>query len=257
MIFTHYLKRIYRDKLTTIMLILFPIAISAVMTIASNANVGENFIHIVDGYNIFATNNFFFQVIFFQFFGAQLLTDYLYLDFRSDMRWRLKSTPKSLNSYIMGAIVASFFVNMLNSAIILGVGYFVFDAHVGNLLITAGTLALLAIFLTFVGILLFMLVPKKSTTTAIIMAFAFAQFIIVQFTGVFNNIDISQLGAWSFIPIGTGVAAISYLTPVIWVEEAMTNAESMRMALTHMGILAGYAAVAGIAALIIGRKRPI
>jgi len=258
MILKTYIIRTLKDPLNLIMLILFPIAMISVMTFAANANV-EGYDHITNGFNRFATGNLTFNVVFFQFFCGMIVTDYLYLDFRSDMRWRLMATPKPFNRFLFSAIASSTFVSILNGAIILAFGRFALSAHLHNLLITGATLIILAVFLTMLGVLCFMFFPKKGTTTAVIMAFAFAQMLPIQFGML--RIEPDVIGAASFMPVVAGVRAMQH-SGVMMAEFSdgefigMLDAD-MQMALIHLGILAGFMVVTAIVVAIMGRRRPI
>jgi len=258
MILKTYIIRTLKDPINLVMLILFPIVLISVMTFTANANV-EGYNHIINGFNRFATSNVTFNAIFFQFFCGMIVTDTLYLEFRSDMRWRLMAVPKPFSRFIMSAIASSIFVSILNGAAILIFGRFVLNAHLHNLVITSVTLITAAVFLTLLGVLLFMIIPKKGTTTAIMFAFAFGQMLPLQF-GMFN-FEADAIGVGSFLPVMAGVRAMEH-SGVMMAGFADGNFvgmidTDMRMALIHLGILAGYMIVTGIAVIIVGRRRPI
>jgi len=244
-----------KDPMNFIMLILFPIVMISVTTLSGNV---EGTDHIRNGFDLFATSQTTFNALFFQFFCAMIVTDLLYLEFRSDMRWRIMATPIPFSRFVRAGIIASIIVSIINGALVFSFGRFVLNAHLHNLFISSITLLTLAMFLTFLGVLLFMLIPNKSTTTAIIMVFAFAQLLPVQFNMI--SIELGSVGIASFLPVVAANNAMMYSG--IMISEVIEGTRiwhdtDMIMSLTHLGILAGYMLVAGAAVAFLGRKRPI
>jgi len=116
-----------------------------------------------------------------------------------------------------------------------------------------------------VGVLFFLIFPKKGTTTAAIMIFAFAQMVILNF----NMIPLPQFGEMapaSFFPIVAGTNAISnagdklfrFVDPdLAWEGGIELLGTDMSSAYAHVGILAGLTIAVLIAVIIVGRKRKI
>ena len=261
MILKHYLLRTLKEPVNFIMLILFPSVMIAITTFAFTGNMDSAF-YMFDGYNRSATTNLTFNGVFFMFFSGMIVTDYLYLEFRSDMRWRLMATPVRFGKFVSAAIVASMIVAVLNTVIVFAFGIFVLNAHWHNPVITIAVLLLTGVFVTMLGVLLFLLIPKKSTTTAIIMAFAFAQIIILNFNML--PIAADSVGVASFLPVVAGVRAMEHsgIMMIELVGETLADGfvrldSDMRMSLIHLGILAGFAVVTTVAVAIVGRKRKI
>ena len=257
LILKNYLLRAYRDKTTIIMMLIFPCVLIAIMTFVSNANaVGYD--HIINGYNVFATFNMVMNALLFQFLSGTYLTDFMYEDFRSDRRWRLLAAPVSLGKYVFIACIANVIIALANSAVILTFGYFVLDAHLSNLIMVVASLFTFSLFLTLLGMLLFMLIPKKSTTTALFFALAFGQILPFQF-GIISTTR-GVLGVGNFLPIIAASNAIEYASQMRFgfADGAYYLLDAdMGGALVHLAILAGYAVITGLAVMIIGRKRPI
>ncbi|MCL1787432.1 MAG: ABC transporter permease [Defluviitaleaceae bacterium] len=257
LILKNYLLRAYRDKTTIIMMLIFPCVLIAIMTFVANSNA-EGTYHIIEGYNRFATSNLLMNVLLFQFLSGLYLTDFMYADFRSDMRWRLLAAPASLGKYVFNACIANVIIALVNSAVILVFGYFVLDAHLSNFIMVAAPLFTFALFLTLLGMLLFMLIPKKSTTTALFFALAFGQILPFQF-GLLT-ITGGTLGFGNFLPIVAALNAIEYASNIRFGfadGSFYTASADMRGALIHLGILAGYTLIAALAVIIVGRKKPI
>jgi len=257
MILKTYIIRTLKDPINLVMLILFPIAMVSVMTFAANASV-EGYHHIFNGFNLFATGNTSFNAVFFQFFCGLIVTDTLYLEFRSDMRWRLMATPNHFSKFIISAIISSILVSILNGAVILGFGRFVLNAHLHNIFITSATLIIMSIFVTLIGVLCFMIFPKKATTTAIMFVFAFAQMLPLQFGML--SIESGTVTPVSFLPVIAANNALVHsgqaLSTFVEGNRVMLDTD-IRTSLIHLAILLGYTLITGIAVAFVGRRRPI
>jgi hypothetical protein len=257
LILKNYLIRAYRDKTTWIMMLIFPCVLIAIMTFVANTNAEGDF-HIINGYNLFATETLVINVLLFQFLSGLYLTDFMYADFRSDMRWRLLAAPASLGKYVFNACIVNIIVAVVNSSVVLAFGYFVLNAHLGNLLMVAAALFTVALFITFLGMLLFMLIPKKSTTTALFFVIAFGQMLPLQFGIITLERGVLNIG--NFIPLVAAFNAINYSSEMVvtFMGGVITPLDTdMTAALIHLGILAGYALIAALAVIIVGRKKPI
>ena len=257
MILKHYIMRSLKDPLNLIMCIIFPSVMITIFTVAGN-NSFEDGAHIINGFNSIATGNTTFNAIFFMFFSGMIVTDYLYSEFRTDLRWRLMATPVRFGKFVTCAIAASMIVTIVNTVVVLAFGKFALDAYLHNLFITGAVLLTMGIFVTLFGVLCFMLIPKKGTTTAIIMAFAFLQLLPLQFNIL--NVTRGVIGIANFLPVGAASGAMMY-SGNMWVrfESGVANVYSadMTRALIHLGILVGYTVIVAIAVAIVGRTRKI
>jgi len=263
MILKHYLIRTAKDPLNFIMLILFPLVMVAIFITTGRQGIPFE-LREYNGFCLQASGMLAFNVLFFQYFCGMIVTDYLYLDFRSDMRWRLMSTPKSFGTFVINAIVASIIISAINGAIVLTVARFVFNAYF-NIPMTILALFGLSTFVTLFGVLCYMIFPKKGTTTAVIMVFAFSQMLALNF-GLINMSPFGEVGVDSFLPMGAATAVMNYTSgmwaqlnyPELgWEGGFTTFGTDMNMALTHLGILGGLVVVTLVAVLILGRKNKI
>jgi len=262
MILKHYLLRTIKDPMNLVMLILFPIAMISIFTVTSTTIIPAE-LRTLNGFDIVGTNNLLFNALFFQFFCGMIVTDFLYYEFRTDMRWRLMATPKPLSRFIISAIVASIIISIINGVVVLSFGRFVFNAYF-NIPMMMIVLLTTAIFVTLVGVLCFLVFPKKGTTTAVIMVVAFAQMLVLNFNMLTVASDRFAIG--NFLPVIAGVLAldfsggmmIQFIDPAIAWEGGFTElGRDMSRAFAHLAILAGWAVVTGIAVAILGRKRKI
>ena len=258
MILKHYILRTLKEPINFIMLILFPAVMITIMTVAANNNfVGDA--HIINDFNSIATGNTTFNAIFFMFFSGMIVTDYLYLEFRTDMRWRLMASPIPFSKFVASAVGASMIVSVVNTVIVLAFGRFVLDAYLHNIFMTSAVLLTMGIFVTLIGVLCFMLIPKKGTTTAVMMAFAFLQLLPINFNMISTERGI--LGAANFVPIMAAGQAMFY-SGNMWVRFesgvlAHVYDADMGRALIHLGILVGYTVIVAVAVAIVGRTRKI
>ena len=263
MILKHYLLRTAKDPLNFVMLILFPLVMLTIFITTSRQGVPFE-LREYNGFCLQASGMLAFNVLFFQYFCGMLVTDFLYGEFRTDMRWRLMATPKSLNSFVLSAIGASIIVSAINGAIVLTVARFVFDAYF-NIPITLIALFGLSIFVTLFGVLCFLIFHKKGTTTAVIMVFAFAQMLALNF-GMISMAPFGDIGFDSVLPLLAASNAVNYAsgmwaqltTPELGWEGGFTLfGTDMNMAFANLGILGGLVVVMLVAVLVIGRVRKI
>lgn len=263
MILKHYLIRTLKDPMNFVMLILFPFVMLTIFITTSRGIVPFE-LREYNGFCLQATGMLAFNVLFFQYFGGMLVTDFLYLEFRTDMRWRLMAVPKSFKSFVLAAIGASIIVGAINGAVVLVAARYIFNAYF-NIPITIIALMGMSIFVTLFGVLCFQIFPKKGTTTAVIMVFAFSQMLALNF-GMIPAPEIGEIGVISFLPIGAASRAMDYASgmmatfnnPELRFEGGMTMlGADMSASFTHLGILGGFIAAALIAVLIVGRVRKI
>ena len=263
MILKHYLLRTVKDPLNLGMLILFPLAMIFVFTFTATSQIDEVF-RTINGYCVIATGNLMFNVFFFQYFSGMIVTDFLYNEFRTDMRWRLMATPKSFNSFIFAAIGASIIVSFFNGAVVFVFARFVLNAYF-DIVMTSLALIVLATFVTLFGVMCFLIFPKKGTTTAVIMVFAFAQMLMLNFNMI-PFPEFGEIGPASFLPVVAAARVAEYagdmsvrlINPEIgWEAGFDMLGYDMRASFTSLGILVGLTVIVGIVVLVLGRKRKI
>jgi len=257
------------------------------MTFTMTSNVEDSF-RLIDGFCIFGTGQTLSMAVFFMFFSGMIVTDTLYLEFRSDMRWRLMASPQPFKKFVTAAILSSIIVSVFNSVVVLAFGALVLNATF-DLIMVAVVFITMGIFATLFGVLCFLLFPKKGTTTAVMMAFAFVQLLALNF-GMMPMPAFGEIGIASFLPLVAGIIPLEvtngmsfstlpfdldiYTMEQVY-EQVAANANwhllytedgfvvrdmlgtSPRMAWLHYGILAGYTALVGIAVAVLGRKRSI
>jgi len=263
MILKNYLLRTVKDPLNFGMLIVFPIVMITIFITTSRADIPAE-LRLIGGYCTVATNMLFFNALFFQYFCGLIVTDFLYLDFRSDMRWRLMASPQPFRKFIFSAIIASIIVSMVNGAIVLTFGRFVFDAYI-NVPMMVTVLLGMGIFTTLLGVLFFLIFPKKGTTTAAVMIFAFAQMLALNFNMI-SIPGVGEVGVAFLLPLVAAVRVLEYTGGMViqfndpdlgWLGGFTRLDTDFSMALVPLGFLAGLVVAVLIAVIIVGRKRRI
>ncbi|MCL1878317.1 MAG: hypothetical protein FWF80_05630, partial [Defluviitaleaceae bacterium] len=126
-IFMHYLKRSVFDPIGLLIFIFMPVALVFL-------NVEINVIDLEDvvRQNV-ATNVVMSIMLMFQVMAGSYICEYVCHDLRSETRWRLLAAPVSLNKYLFSAMAASLLFSLITGALVLVLGYFVYDIYMGNI----------------------------------------------------------------------------------------------------------------------------
>ncbi|MCL1883251.1 MAG: hypothetical protein FWF81_05800 [Defluviitaleaceae bacterium] len=249
-ILKHYIKRAFLDPIGVLVFVLMPIIFITVMYLL-NMDI-EGYYHIVNGYNTVSTGNVIANMLVFQFMGGTYIIDYVYLDFKSDRRWRLLSA-QSLNKYLLYALAACVMFSMVSSLIVLGVGYFFLNAYVGNIIMILAVVLCVALFGQLLGIFLSLFVKKKSTCEGILMASVWIMFIL---SGFMFGIEIPVFGGFMQdygTPAAVAIHAIFQSgLPALGVSEP-----DMNRAYLSLAILVGFTAAIAVAVFVAGRRKPL
>jgi len=251
MIFKHYLIRICKEPIGLVCLILLPVAIASLFSFINNTAI-EGYRHIVNGFNMSATFQTMSMMVMFQFFCAGIVVDFMYTDLRSDMRWRLLASPQPLRKFIFANIYASIIFSIFSGLIIIVVGMLAFNVYLSTIWVTLTTLVVLAVSLTLLGTLLFLLIPNKRTAEAITFVLAFGQTLPLNFLPLENN-------AIRFIferctPFAFAFNAILYSGDTrTWLINPIYM--DMGRSMMNLGFLVAFGVIIGIAVLIVSRKR--
>jgi len=191
----HYFKRIFTHPLNLLILIGLPIGILIINILvmqAFQADIGVE----IEGYDIPATVLMVVITIMFAFFNMSLAYDFPFDDFRTARRWRLLAAPVSLTQYLLSNAFVGFVFSMLTSAILVAVGVLFFNAYLPNVFVLAAVVFVFSIFSQLVGILLYLLCPKKANAEALVFAIVFGLFIL---SGQFMfPVDLGSVGNFIF-----------------------------------------------------------
>jgi len=245
--------------------ILLPTGLLALNMIVNNANV-EGTEHIYNGFDMIASVVVMNLLVMFQIFSSSTIIDYLHSDINGERRWRLLAAPATLGSYIFAATVAAILFSMISGAILLLVGYFVFNAYMFNLLIVIGIMFILSLMAQIFGMFLFMFFKKKSTTEAIILVSGFAMTIAAGgFLGEINfGVQVVTTFFQEYTPFALGFRAILHTGNFPVSENFFSgfynfgmSQNNLTYALRNLCILTAITAVMGVIVAVIARRRPL
>jgi len=240
-IFKHYTKRSWMDIIGPLMFTLMPIGI-IVFNILGNSDA-----EMENGYNIVATGASAVMLIAFQFFCGQMLLHYFMKDFRSDMRFRLQSTPVSSSKFILGAVLASWVFSVMQGLIIIIITALFFNVYWANPFILALIFLIVSIMSQLLAALTALLSSKYSTATAITFIYCFGFMIL-------SGVMIGSLGDNAVMrffethgtPLSLAWRGIHYSGFIL---------DDMNQAWLNISILAIITAVLAVAVLIVARRR--
>ena len=249
LIMGNYFKRFFRDYKENMLLLIIPIGLTIVYSFFESPEF-------IPGYNTQATFTMPIMVLGFQFFNGGIMLHYLYKDLRGDMRWRLRSTPQSLMSFVLPAFLANWLFSIVLGIIIIVISVLFLSAYVGSFLTLALVLLPVSLIASFVSMLIFFLAKKLSTANALIYIVSFGHFI---------------LSGMLFVPLGSGAFArfmMSYGTPISLGSRAITYSGAFRDVTFgpamrvgqdwfNIGILAAITVVIGIITFIVGKVKKI
>ena len=232
------------------MLLIIPIGL-----IGLNSAIGDPII--VDGYNLGASFNLPAFVLSFQFFNMAIVMSYLYEDFRSDRRWRLRATPHSLMSFVIPTFMAGWFISILFGLVTTIVAAIAFNAYLGNLLVFASVFLLISLMATLVGMLLFLLVKKFSAANTAVYIISFGLMILSGYMIPLGNSTLAEFLQTSGTPLALGTRAIGYSGKFNDFDPAIFAGSGMDQALINIAILAAITAVLALAAFVIAKRKGV
>ena len=243
-VFKHYLKRACVEPMGILLYVLLPVGLVVLNNLVYLTSAAE-YDYVV--YSTATTNQTVFIAMLFQLIGGTYIVDYIFLDFKSERRWRLLATPVSLNTHFFAAIAASIVFLMVSNLLILGIGHFFFYVYLGNFAMIFAALFFMALFAQLLGVLLSLTLEKKATASiaveviAFVMSFGF--FVFAQSLPVVGGF-LSTYGT----PFSAGMLAIN--------RSGFYNPD-MGGAFLGLGILIAFTAVMACVVAIIGRRRPL
>ncbi|MCL2589154.1 MAG: hypothetical protein FWD84_07070 [Oscillospiraceae bacterium] len=247
-IMLHYVKRMLRDMPGLPIILLIPVGIIVLNSLATDP-------FMLDGYNVIASFVTPIMMLAFQFFNMGFLHYVLYKDFKGDMRWRLRAAPLSLMAFMLPAFAAGWIFSIICGTLILFVSALFLNAYLGNLLVLAAVLLLVSLMSTFLAMLIFLFVPKVGTANAIVYILSFG---LLALSGAFfplGNSAVAEFMLTRGTPLVIGQRAILYSGSLNDLVPALGG--GMSAAMTNLGILAAITAVLALTTLIAARGRKI
>ncbi|MCL2357870.1 MAG: ABC transporter permease [Defluviitaleaceae bacterium] len=252
LIFLHYLRRTSLDPIGLLIFILMPVVLVFL-------NVEINVANIDFGGHVIATVVVLQIMMMFQLMAGSYICEYVCLDLQGETRWRLLAAPVALNKYLFGALAASLLFTLVSGGIILLIGAVVYDIYVGNIGFVVAAMVLTALFGQFLGVILSVLIKKSGTAVAAHIGISWAIFILSGFFGRVRLPVIGDLLSTHGMPYSAALRAVlqSGVGQFVFDDYGMllSATADTTSALTGLAALAGFAAVTGIVAWLLGRRR--
>ena len=178
------------------------------------------------------------MVLAFQYLTSEILLFNVFTTLRGKMAERLFASPVKRYTFLTGAAASSLMLNLLQSAVIMGVITIAFGVTLGNPAIFFGFLLLTGI----VSQLLAMLVAQVTKTRK-------------RADGIYAGVVLIMFVGLEFIPVTRPI--FSWATPLgaAWQGIMANNNGYTADTLIKLAVLAGFAVVLGITTVILGRRR--
>jgi len=240
----HYFKRIATHPLNLLIFVLLPVGVAII-----NNSVIQVFIEDAGGMinaRVQATLISAIIIIMFAFFGLSLIYDLLYDDFKSPRRWRLLAAPTSLSKYIYANGISSTIVSLVSSALIMLSSVIIYDAYLPNMWAFGAVVFVFTIFVQIMGMLIFLLVPKKGTAEAVTHAIVWSTTILSG--NMFAAINMGAVLNFIFQRATPNALAMRALFYII-------ENNNIRGAMNYVGFIGIYVVVAAIVVAIVARRR--
>ena len=249
LIMSHYVKRMLRDLPGLPIVLLIPVGIIVVQSLAGDPVM-------LDGYNVTASFAMPMLMLAFQFFNMGFLHCVLYHDFKGDMRWRLRAAPQSLTAFMLPAFTAGWIFSVICGTVVILVSALFLNVYLGNLLVLAAVLLLISLMATFLAMLIFLFVPKVNAANGLVYIISFG---FLALSGAFfplGNSAVAEFITRFGTPLALGQRAIIYAGSLNDILVAVGEpGRGMEQALINIGILAAITLVLALITLIAARRR--
>jgi len=243
----HYFRRIATHPINLLVFVLLPVGVSiinnSVLQVVIDDAGATGLVDMRIQYAIVSS----VVMIMFAFFGLSLIYDLMYDDFKSARRWRLFAAPQSLSKFIYSNALASTVVSLISSALIFLANVLIYDAYIPNIGALIAIVFVFTIFVQILGMLLFLLIPKKGNAEAATHAIVWSTTILSG--NMFGMINLGTVGNFIFQRATPNALAINALINII-IENNISQA------MKYVGFIGLYAIAAAIIVAIIARRRP-
>jgi ABC-2 type transport system permease protein len=255
LIFKHYLKRSLTEPIGIAVVTGLPTVLITILTLVMMGQTPEGVPYMLNGYNMIATHIAIMFMVSFQFFGGNILLDFIHQDFRGDRRWRMFAMPVKDNDYVLGTLAACVLYCIVQGGLVISITAIFLDVYWGNPFILIATLIACACIAQLIWMLLFMIFPKKGTVEAAGQIVTWTMMIASGWIGM--NVNEGNVTV-------TGGGAIDnfitrYGTPISLARNAITDSgfvgDNMNHALFNLGILYALLLVLAIIVTALVNKR--
>lgn len=233
------LKRLSKDYIALLLLLILPIALISVLAISFGDSVDKNGTPLIQSIAIT-------MVLSFQLFGGGLVMNLIHVDLFKERRYRMQTLPIDHSLYGFSITVVGTLFSFILGVILMGYSSFVFDVNWGNLL-----------WVTFV----IGLIATLSSIVCLIFTFTMKNFSVAErLTDVYGIGSILLLIAGMFLPM-PDYAVIEWINdfvnPLSITQSAILDhkAGDMQNAWLNVAILAGWIIGTFLVMLPLGRRR--
>ena len=177
LVFRHYFMRTIKDKLSILIQVVFPLGIILTFILIHDNIDGPllGFEDIrIDGYSLLHSTAAISMMLFFQLFGGIWGLTYLYEDLKEARRFRLYFAPVNRSIYPIAAMMGSWFVSIIQGAIIIIITSIVLDPYWANIPVVILVLLGISLLSHFAFALLFLVTKNLNQANAIGFAAVFA-----------------------------------------------------------------------------------
>ena len=249
-IFSYTIKRFLKDIREISILLIIPVGL-----IVINSMFGDPVV--LYGYNVTSSMNMPIFVLSFQFFNMGIMLYTLYLDFKGNMRWRLRATPHSLLALILPAFVASWLFSLFLGLVIILVSLLFLGAYLGNILVLATVLLLVSLMSSFLAMLIFLFAKTYALANAVVYIVSFGLMIISGYMFPLGGSPLAVFLRNFGTPLSLGSRAIIYSGSLNEILHSGEGGRGMEQSLTNIGILAAITLILAIFTLFAARRRKI
>ena len=234
-ILTHYLKRNFLN-LANYLVIGLPLIFSFAFQLVANFLIANN----LDG-SAFA-NLAIVIVLGFQFFGADLTTNWLHADLKGSTRLRLHASGNDQRVFYLAVVIAGWLFNTLMGAVLVAITSLIafFNADWGNYILIMLAILLLSFLTQLVGVLIFYTTKDKKAGAKVAYLFGEAMIGIAIFPAMFNLSNTIK-NITNYLPAELGVH--------------ITTATTFASARQQLAILFGMNILLATCIFLIGRRR--
>ena len=234
-ILTHYLKRNFLDIPNYLLIGLPLVFIFAFQLITDFLTAND-----IDGSGLSGLT--IVIVLAFQFFGADLVSDWLHQDLKGSTRLRLYVSGNDQRVFYFAVVIAGWLFNILMGTILIAITSLVpfINANWGNYVLAFIVIIFLSFLTKLIGVLIFYFTKDNKSGARFSYLFGEAMIGIALFPAIFNLPDIVRT-VTDFLPIGLGLR--------------ITETSTFGSTLPYFGILLAMNIVLAMTVLLIGRRK--
>ena len=181
-------------------------------------------------------------VLSFQFFGADLTTDYLHADLKGSTRLRLFVSGNDQRVFFFAVVISGWLFNTLMGIFLVAITSLVplFDADWGNYIFVILAILFLSFLVQLVGVLIFNFTKDEKSGSKFSYIFGEIMMGIALFPAIFNLPAVVER-IFNFLPIELGLQ--------------IAHATTFLNALPYFGILLAMNIVLAVVVFLVGRRR--